>query len=174
MSHLHLWWQLCRIYVHKNVYFRTFSFALHLPVTHLIPNLIFRSLWESLDINEIAEGCHGGDLSVRLPSRGNGVQWCRAGGVGGWASGKVRRYGADYFWLPWKRRQLQRHHFPRLQCSINGRTRISEWGADEVWFSEKSHLLVCDAVNKWAFCLLCFGFPLWFSIDLLVRVTLVR
>lgn len=57
-----------------------YAFALHLPVT---PNLIFRSLWESLDINEIAEGCHGGDLSVRLPGRGNGVQWCRAGGVGG-------------------------------------------------------------------------------------------
>lgn len=59
-----------RVYVHKNV---------HLPVTYISPDEIFTSLWESLDINEIAEGCHGGDLSVRLPGRGNGVQWC-----GGW------------------------------------------------------------------------------------------
>lgn len=168
MTHLYLGWQLGRIYVDKNVYsslFHFFSFALHLPVTHLTPNLIFRSLWESLDINEIAEGCHGGDLSVRLPGRGNGVQWCRAGGEGGWASGKVRRYGADYFWLPWRRRQPQRHHFPQWwRCSMNGRTRILEWGADEIWFSEKSHLLVWDVVKKWAF--VCFVLVSFFDFQL--------
>lgn len=46
------------------------------------------------------------------------------GGRSGWMSGKVRRYGVDYFWLPWWRRRIEQYAagFPWLQYSMNGTT----------------------------------------------------
>lgn len=43
-----------------------------------------------------------------LPGRG---KWCvmAPGGRSGWMSGKVRRYGVDYFGLPWQRRLIRQY-----------------------------------------------------------------